>query len=381
MVTSPNDATAARRALFLTLALAAGSACSSDHRANTSPAAAAECPGQVQQGLVGATTDESFLGITPAQARAIVELIDGSGTSHARCSGTFVTPDWVLGAAHCLAISSPAARLQLVPGSAPSVLPFARTEVHPSLDLALFQIDAAAWVDANDVRDLGVTPIPASSVDPRLSVGAPVELAGYGLTQTDDDPERRFLVESIIEVDGTTLRVDGFGLTGACEGDSGGPLLARGADGSLVVAGALSNGSGSCRGTDRYVRTDAATAWLTSITGPYTAPAPACGSIDAEGRCLYGSALWCEDDVLTTRTCATHGDVCGWDPAANGFRCVPARTARCANTDALGTCRGGTVATCDAGELVVTPCGSCNACRLGGQTGAPYCANAADPAE
>src|SRR4051794_38075966 len=165
------------------LALAGVSACSSDHG---SPGRAAECPAQVQQRLVAATTEETFLGIAPAQAGAIVELIDGSGVSDALCSGSFVTPDWVLSAAHCLAIPSPAARLHLGPDTPPIVLPFARADVHPALDLALFQVDAAAWVDANDVRDLGVTPIPASSADPMLSVGVPVELAGYGLTQTDE---------------------------------------------------------------------------------------------------------------------------------------------------------------------------------------------------
>jgi hypothetical protein len=258
------------------------------------------------------------------------------------------------------------------------VLPLGRAEVHPALDLALFQVDASAWVDATDVRDLGVIPIPASSGDPLLSVGAPVELAGYGLTQTDEDRARRFLVESIVEVADTTLRVDGFGVTGACEGDSGGPLLARSTDGSLVVAGVLSAGAATCRGSDRYVRTDSATDWLTSVAGSYAAPASACGSIDAAGRCLYGSALWCEGDVLTARSCARTGQVCGWDAGASGFRCVPARGARCANTDTVGSCRGGSAATCDGGELVVTSCGICNTCRVDGQTGAPYCTDPAD---
>jgi hypothetical protein len=379
MVTSPNDPAGARLVALAVLAVLAMSACSSDPR--PASGSAVQCPARLEERLVAATTNETFLGLSPAQAGAIVELIDGSGGSDALCSGSFVAPDWVLSAAHCLAIASPAARLHLDPTSSPVVLPFARTEVHPSLDLALFQIDAAAWVDANDVRDLGVTPIAASSAADELSLGDPVELAGYGLTQTDAARERRFLVESIVEVADTTLRVDGFGLTGACEGDSGGPLLARGAGGSLVVAGALSTGSASCRGTDRYVRTAAAADWLGSVTGIYAAPPSACGPIDAEGRCLYGSAVWCEGDVQRVRACKAEGEVCGWDAGAAGFRCVPPHGARCVNTDVVGTCRGGAAATCDAGELDRTPCGACNACRLDGPTGAPYCTNAADPAE
>jgi Trypsin len=366
---------------LLSLVLVAGvSACSSD-QGQKAPDAPVQCPSQVQQALVGATTNETFLGVTPAEAGAIVEVIDGDGRVDALCSGIFVTPDWVLSAAHCLAIPSPAARVHTDPGVPPVVLAFGRTEVHPTLDLALFQVDPAAWGDASDVRDLGVTPIPASSAALGLVPGDPAEIAGYGLTQTDAERARRFLVESIVEVDDTTIRVDGFGVTGACEGDSGGPLLARSADGSLVVAGTLSSGSASCRGSDGYVRADAASDWLTGLAGTYAAPAPACGSIDAVGRCLYGSALWCEDDVLTSQACAASYEVCGWDDDASGFRCVPVHGARCANTDGVGACRGAAAATCDAGEAVLTPCGACNACRLDGQTGAPYCTHAADQGE
>jgi secreted trypsin-like serine protease len=73
----------------------------------------------------------------------------------------------------------------------------------------------------------------------------------------------------IVSLDATSLRVDGGGLTGACGGDSGGPLLARRQDGSFEVLGILSVGSRTCRGIDVHLRVDTQLRWLgQSGTGP-----------------------------------------------------------------------------------------------------------------
>jgi len=171
------------------------------------------------------------------------------------------------------------------------------------------------------------------------------------------------------------MHVDGYGMTGACEGDSGGPLLTRASDGSLRVAGILTAGAPSCLGQDRYVRLDTLAGWAQSITGDYVPPPQDCGSVNAEGRCFSGAALFCDGSVLQTADCSSAGAKCGWDASQAGFRCVARGESPCEGIDALGTCRGTAAVTCVDGELVSVSCGACGACRPTAATGAPYCAS------
>lgn len=331
------------------------------------------CPSRVAQALVGATLDESYLGLSPAETRAVVEIIDGSGATDALCSGVAVAPGWVLSAAHCLQIESPAVRVQGALGAKPQLVAVKHGEPHPTLDLALFELDFSAMAGVSNLTDLGVAPIPAVASDLGLAVGEPVEIAGFGLTESQTRGELRFLVEALVAIDENNLHVDGYGMTGACLGDSGGPLLARASDGSLRVAGILSAGSPTCMDQDRYVRVDAAADWVEETVGPYASPQQECGSIGVEGRCLSGAALFCDAGVLQADDCAAAGAACGWDATQAGFRCVPLHTSACEEVDAVGACRGTAALTCVAGELVTTSCGACGACRPAGATGAPYC--------
>lgn len=347
-----------------------------------------QCPGKERKALIAGTSEETYLGIAEPQRRAIVELVDRTASSDAFCTGTFVTPIWVVSAAHCLVIPSLAVRIQ---GSAQgrfSLVPVVHAELHEGVDLALLRVDftaadaaigedGSAGADgAADALDIGLTPIPASAPDLRLDRGDAVELAGFGLNDRGVRNELAFLVESISEIDASSFSVDGFGVTGACEGDSGGPLLVR-SNGALVVAGALSTGEASCTGVDRYVRLDTVSAWIQSITDTYTAGREECGAFGAEGRCLYGAALFCEGGLLSAEACTTGpGRQCGWDSERQGFRCVDTARDACSGVDAVGACRGSTAATCSAGTLVAKACAPCGACRVDGRTGSPYCASA-----
>ena len=340
------------------------------------PASSPHCPGRTAQPLIGGTSEETYLGLSASQTRAVVELVEGSGTTGATCSGIAVSPSWVLTAAHCAAIPELAVRVQSAPDIEGELVFVARVERHVSVDLALLELDFSSLVPSRDLVDHGVTPVLTASVNLEMGVGDAVELAGFGRTESGIDSGLRFLVESIVAVDPTSFRVDGFGVTGACEGDSGGPLLTRSSDGSLVAAGILTAGDPACRGQDRYLRLDAVSDWVEAIAGTFLVPELECGAIGEEGRCLSGGALWCQAGLLQTADCTATGQACGWDPAQAGFRCVDPRADPCRGIDGVGACDGRTALTCIAGALETTLCSACESCRLDGRTGAPYCMSA-----
>jgi len=78
--------------------------------------------------------------------------------------------------------------------------------------------------------------------------------------------EKRFAASTVSHIDPSFVTVQSAGVdgaTGACVGDSGGPLLAGDSGGGYQVAGFLSRGSADCRGSDIYV--SGVAAWLQSV--------------------------------------------------------------------------------------------------------------------
>jgi hypothetical protein len=213
---------------------------------------------------------------------------------------------------------------------------------------------------------------PASPGATELSSGDVVELAGYGVTESGTARQLEFLAESIVALDETDVVVSGFGANGACDGDSGGPLLARDTRGAAVVLGVLASGSPSCREEDRYVRLDVVRTWLETITGPYAADPATCGNIDERGRCLNGRALRCSGTELVSESCASPAH-CGWDTQGMAFRCVSPGEDPCEGVDSFGGCRDNTAIRCLDGKLEREPCGCGQTCRVEGRTGEARC--------
>ncbi len=327
------------------------------------------CPSAARPPRIDASPQEVYLGLAEPQTRAIVLVTDGTKPDGAFCSGAFVAPDWVITAAHCLAIPSLVV-IALPGGGEPSlVLPVARTVRHPDYDVALLEVSSSS--KAQSIEPVGIVGSEVVSI----GTGVVVEMAGYGITRSHPERALHFLVESVVSSDATTITVSGFDASGACEGDSGGPLLARDRDGSPVVVGVLSAGSAGCRGKDEYARVDTLGDWVKQVVGTPTTGNRACGGITAEGRCLYGDALWCAGAELVAKTC-TSGQHCGWDREAAGFRCVDPSADPCSGVDSIGACRGDVTARCTHGALQQSPCTCGATCRSHGQTGAPYCAPA-----
>ena len=172
------------------------------------------------------------------------------------CTGTLITADRVLTAAHCVSDES----FFLLRGTdGESVLtPLGSALVHPSADLALLQV-----VDPQRLSDAGFRPFPlySSPLNEAVAPGSMVTLAGAGLTERGRRGELRFAQEVVVDVEPGEVTVSGNGASGACVGDSGGPLLLRTELGPRLV-GVLREGSTNCRGIDIYLRIDAYQEWI-----------------------------------------------------------------------------------------------------------------------
>jgi hypothetical protein len=190
---------------------------------------------------------------------AIGGLEDEYGTLY--CTGVVVGAQWVLTARHCAADDL---LLGLTDAAGSEVLiPLGAAHFSDTADLALLEIPDARALAAAGVAPLALRPPQAS---PALNVADTLILAGVGITETGERGHLLFVEEPVAVIDAALITVDGQGKTGACSGDSGGPLLARKGEG-FEVAGILSEGQASCMGLDRYTRVDANAAWIDEVTG------------------------------------------------------------------------------------------------------------------
>ncbi len=187
------------------------------------------CVNRATQGIVNGTGAPSVVTLAPAQQRAIAFLASPSGA----CTAVIVRDDWAVTAGHCANLPD---NLTLWVDDAPVAVVDLR--LHDRLDVAFVRL--ATPVD-------GVEPLPLAATRP--AVGDEVELAGYGQTEDGCVGSLRYAAESVVDATADEITVDGRGDTGACRGDSGGPLLVPGP----AVAGILSRGDPSCLGRDVYL--------------------------------------------------------------------------------------------------------------------------------
>lgn len=309
-------------------------------------------PACATQGIFGGVEEAAWVRLAPSQYGAIGLVEPSDQDALEVCTGTVIATDWVLTAEHCNVAEQ--LRFRSLHGDTQLFVGLQVSEVvtHPDLDLALLHIP--------DVGSFTV-PIPIAEDDSFVAVGEPVQLAGVGLAENDLLGRLLFAVEPLTDVKPAFLEVNGFGRSGACAGDSGGPILVRDPQGRIVSVGVLSFGESSCLGFDVAVRLAPVVDWIDEVTqgsatpSAGTAPSDACEAIEREGFCAGDQVIFCEEGAQQVVTCSSE-QLCGWSDEHDAFRCVPAADDPCQGVGSSGACQSDRALRCESGDLVSQPC-------------------------
>lgn len=337
--------------------LIGGLGCGSPSSIETSGATCAK-----RSSLLFGTKQSPYIGLPSSQEVAIGHLVDDD--DFLVCSFTLVTTSVALTARHCLADGNLRAVFTDRKGTTwkSEIL---NPEVHPELDLAIFRLP--------QVPDV-VAAIPIVSEPLELQKGTLVELAGRGLTELNSIGLIRFVVEEVVDFDSASVSVSGDGHSGACFGDSGGPMLVRTAAGHPAVGAVLSVGSRDCLGIDTYIPVEAGGEWLSSRVGDTPATDAECGSLSTVGRCFGSQSVWCDGSTIRTEECKTEAVTCSWSAAEEGYRCVSKEATSCEGLTEFGECRSNIAVRCAEGTVEARDCGPCGYCARNPSSGRVDCA-------
>jgi trypsin len=232
-------------------------------------------------------------GASPGEYPSVAEITFGPFL----CTGTLVTPDWVLTAGHCSnitagTVASPASwppqlidvRVGGVTRTDGEQRTVSRVVMHPDYlltngyDISLLQLSQSSTMAPTQVAGAGERSL--------WSAGTLETIVGWGVTE-ENGSRPQILQEAQVPVttdsycsgaygsdfDPVTMVCAGFpeGGVDTCQGDSGGPMFGRTSAGTLRVVGATSWGDGCARpgkpGVYARVADDELRPWIAATTG------------------------------------------------------------------------------------------------------------------
>ncbi len=353
-----------KRLLYVTLSLFAASATS------TAMAGSLETP------IVGGTTT------TVGQYPSVVAIEAGPGL----CTGTLITPEWVLTAAHCvlpseLGVSTQAQVTAMTTVHYNTVSAFSGSTVkaQDTMPDPMFNVNNLGAHDSGLIHlATPITAIKPSSInfDPTVApIGTAVTMVGFGLSngsqQTGAGTERVVdqTVIACTQLEGLDTNLLCFNQSngkGKCNGDSGGPSFAM-VGGKLVEVGITSFGDQTCSTFGADTRVDAEKAFIVAHV-----PNLVC---DTDADCTADHSCFQHTCIVTPfstggvgATCAANTDcdsgTCGMsgNDSHCTFSCTPGLDNACpAGLDCLDS-GGGT------GNCWPTDTGGC--CDASGRGGA-----------
>jgi trypsin len=256
--------------------------------------------------LVTSVIAVALLGLTAAPSSAVVgggNASPGEYPSVAEvtfgpflCTGTLITPDWVLSAGHCgsvtgAAVASPASwppqlinvRIGGTTQSDGEARTASRVIVHPNYlatmgyDISLIQLSQSSTMAPTQVAGAGERSL--------WTAGTLETIVGWGATEEGGDvPDNlqearvpittdQYCSGAYSDFDPATMVCAGFpqGGVDTCQGDSGGPMFGRTSAGALRVVGATSWGEGCARpgkpGVYARVADETLRPWIAQTTG------------------------------------------------------------------------------------------------------------------
>jgi hypothetical protein len=343
------------------------------------PPEEAESTCTLRAAIVGGSDDETFLSLTDAQENAVVQLrfFAADKTLLEICSGVLIADDRVLTVGHCVDHPDWATgelRFGALSDEPDHIVSTADILEHSGIDIAVVTFRATELPDGYATP----IPLPEHAIEGSRLVGSVAVLAGHGQAEPGRLLARRFVSETVSAVEDAFLLVSGGDLSGACAGDSGGPLLGRALDGFVRVYGVLEEGTLICRGDDRYTRVDLDPEWEGFADSATSHEAKTCGAITTQGRCYGEVAVWCEQGQLERTKCPA-GKRCGFSTMASGYRCIDPASDPCEGVPDSGKCDGSRALVCRDGALLHVDCVECaDQCVIGPTSGRVACAKIGD---